>query len=127
MTLTRALQPTNDTTLARKKASKRASAAIEATSRRPEERFLLRLYVAGVSVRSTIAIANLKAICEEHLKGRYELEVVDIYQQPELASQAQIVAAPTLIRRLPLPLRHIVGDMSRKDRVLMGLDLLPRA
>ena len=97
------------------------------TSQKPERRYLLRLYVAGVSVRSTMAIANLKAICEEHLKGWYELEVVDIYQQPALASRAQITAVPTLIRRLPLPLRHIVGDMSRKDRVLMGLDLLPKA
>ena len=96
------------------------------TTQKPESKYLLRLYVAGVSVRSTMAIANLKAICEEHLKGWYELEVVDIYQQPALASRAQIVAAPTLIRRRPLPRRHIVGDMSRKDRVLMGLDLLPK-
>jgi circadian clock protein KaiB len=86
----------------------------------------LRLYIAGVTARSTSAITNLKAICEEHLKGRYELDVVDIYQQPSLARRAQIVAAPTLIRRLPPPLRRIVGDMSHKDRVLVGLDLLPR-
>lgn len=92
----------------------------------PEPRYLLRLYVAGFTSRSTTAIANLKAICEEHLKGRYELDVVDIYQQPQLARRAQIVAAPTLIRKLPQPLRRIVGDMSHTQRVLVGLDLVPR-
>ena len=91
-----------------------------------EPRYLLRLYVAGFTSRSTTAIANLKAICEEHLQGRYELDVVDIYQQPQLARRAQIVAAPTLIRNLPPPLRRIVGDMSQTQRVLVGLDLLPR-
>lgn len=90
----------------------------------PEPKYLLRLYVAGVTSRSSVAISNLKTICEEHLKGRYELDVVDIYQQPALAMRAQITAVPTLIRRLPLPLRRIVGDMSRKDRVLVGLDML---
>lgn len=90
----------------------------------PEPKYLLRLYVAGVTARSSIAISNLKSICEEHLKGRYELDVVDIYQQPALAMKAQITAVPTLIRRLPPPLRRIVGDMSRKDRVLVGLDML---
>lgn len=92
--------------------------------KKPE--FHLLLYVAGFNARSATAIANLKAICEEHLKGRYELDVVDIYQQPSLARRAQIVAAPTLIRRLPVPLRRIVGDMSRTDRVLVGLDIIPR-
>jgi circadian clock protein KaiB len=90
------------------------------------QRYLLRLYIAGVTSRSTTAIANLKSICEEHLKGRYELDVVDIYQQPQLARRAQIIAAPTLIRKLPPPLRRIVGDMSQKERVLVGLDLLAR-
>jgi circadian clock protein KaiB len=87
----------------------------------------LRLYVAGFTSRSAMAVTNLKAICEEHLNGRYELDVVDIYQQPALARRAQIIAVPTLIRQLPQPLRRIVGDMSRKDRVLVGLDLLPRS
>jgi circadian clock protein KaiB len=90
------------------------------------ERYLLRLYVAGVTTASSVAVSNLKLICEEHLKGRYELDVVDIYQQPTLAMSAQIVAVPTLIRKLPRPLRRIVGDMSQKERVLVGLDLLPR-
>lgn len=105
---------------------KRPSPAAAPVEPAPEEQYLLRLYIAGVTARSTSAITNLKAICEEHLKGRYELDVVDIYQQPSLARRAQIVAAPTLIRRLPPPLRRIVGDMSHKDRVLVGLDLLPR-
>lgn len=104
-----------------------AEAALARQLAESEARYLLRLYVAGFTARSTTAISNLKAICEEHLKGRYQLDVVDIYQQPSLARQAQITAAPTLIRRLPKPLRQIVGDMSRKDRVLIGLDLLPQA
>ena len=88
-----------------------------------EEKHLLRLYVTGMTPRSTEAIARIKAICEEHLAGRYELEVVDIYQQPALAKGEQILATPTLIKRLPLPLRRLVGDLSNKQRVLLGLDL----
>lgn len=87
---------------------------------------MLRLYVSGVTPRSTVAIQNLKAICEEHLHGRYDLQVIDIYQQPELARRAQVVAVPTLIKQMPLPLRHLVGDLSEKEKVLVGLDLLPR-
>jgi circadian clock protein KaiB len=82
--------------------------------------------VAGVTPNSVRAIANLKRICEEHLQGRYDLEVIDLYQQPELAEGAQIVAAPTLIKQLPLPLRRIIGDMSNSERVLVGLDLRRR-
>lgn len=88
-----------------------------------QERYLLRLYVTGMTNRSTEAIAQIKAICEEHLKGRYDLEVVDIYQQPTLAKGEQIIATPTLIKKLPNPLRRLVGDLSNKERVLMGLDL----
>ncbi len=87
------------------------------------EKYVLRLYVTGLTPRSTKAIQNIKKICEENLKGRYELEVVDIYQQPEFAKKEQIIAAPTLIKKLPLPLRRIIGDMSNKERVLVGLDL----
>ena len=87
------------------------------------EKYLLRLYVTGMTPRSTEAIARLKNICEEHLAGRYDLEVIDIYQQPALARGEQILAAPTLIKRLPLPLRRLVGDLSNKQRVLLGLDL----
>lgn len=92
-----------------------------------QPRYLLRLYIAGVTSRSATAVANLKSICEEHLKGRYQLDVVDIYQQPTLASRAQITAVPTLIRKLPPPLRRIVGDMSKKERVLIGLDMMDLA
>ena len=88
-----------------------------------EENHILRLYVTGMTPQSVRAITNVKKICEEHLQGRYELEVVDLYQQPQLAAGEQILAAPTLIKKLPLPLRRIIGDMSRTERVLVGLDL----
>jgi circadian clock protein KaiB len=86
----------------------------------------LRLYVAGVTPKSVRAITNLRKICEEHLHGRYELDVVDVYQQPVLAAGEQIIAAPTLIKKLPLPLRKLIGDMSNTERVLVGLDLRPK-
>jgi len=86
-------------------------------------KFLLRLYVTGQTPRSVKSIDNLKRFCEKHLKGQYEMEVIDIYQQPALASENQIIAAPTLIKSLPLPLRRLVGDLSNQDRVLSGLDL----
>ena len=92
---------------------------------RPPERYVLRLYVTGTTARSTRAITNLRRICEEHLRNRYDLEVIDIYQQPMLAKGDQIVAAPTLVKSLPAPLRKLIGDMSDKDRVLMGLDVRP--
>jgi circadian clock protein KaiB len=85
--------------------------------------YLLRLYVTGMTPKSVRAIANVKKICEDHLKGRYELEVIDLYQRPQLAEGEQIIAAPTLIKKLPLPLRRIIGDMSNLERVLVGLDL----
>ncbi len=87
------------------------------------EKYVLRLYITGMTPASTRALENLRSICEEHLKGRYELEIVDIYQHPNLAKGEQIVATPTLIKKLPQPLRHFVGDLSNKDRVLLGLDL----
>jgi circadian clock protein KaiB len=86
--------------------------------------YVLRLYVAGQSTKSVHAIANVKKICEEHLQGRYELQVIDLYQQPQLAQGEQIIAVPTLIKKLPPPLRRIIGDMSSSERVLVGLDLL---
>lgn len=101
----------------------RRSAAAPASKRAPWPKYQLRLFVTGLTPRSVRAIESIKALCEEHLTGRYELSIVDIYQQPELAIQEQILAAPTLIRRLPLPLRRLIGDMSRTDRVLVGLDL----
>ncbi|MDD5713196.1 MAG: circadian clock KaiB family protein [Smithellaceae bacterium] len=91
-----------------------------------EAGYLLRLYVAGTTPRSASAIANVKEICDEYLAGSYELDVVDIYQQPKLAKGEQIIAAPTLIKKLPLPLRRIIGDMSDKERFLVGLDIQPK-
>jgi circadian clock protein KaiB len=91
-----------------------------------KEKYVLKLYVTGLTPASTRAIANIKKICEEHLKGRYELDVIDIYQQPVLAKGEQIIAAPTLIRKLPLPLRRFIGDMSNTERILLGLDLRPK-
>ncbi|MCW3095136.1 MAG: circadian clock KaiB domain protein [Chthonomonadaceae bacterium] len=96
-----------------------------AASERPI--YMLRLYVTGTTPRSIRAIANLRKICEEHLQGRYDLEVIDLYQQPHLAQGDQIVAAPTLIKKYPFPVRRIIGDMSDTDQVLIGLDLLHRA
>ena len=88
------------------------------------EPYVLRLYITGMTSRSGHAVANLRAICEEYLEGRYDLEVIDIYQQPVLTKGEQIVAAPTLIKKLPLPMRRIIGDMSNRERVLFGLDLI---
>jgi circadian clock protein KaiB len=90
-----------------------------------DKKYLLRLFVSGASLRSSKAIENIRKLSEEHLKGRYELEVVDIYQQPELMKKEQILAAPTLVRKLPLPLRKMIGDMSDKEKVLIGLDIIP--
>jgi len=91
-----------------------------------DEHYVLRLYIAGTTPRSIQAVANIRAICEETLQGRYDLEVIDIYQHPHQAKPEQIVVAPTLIKKLPLPVRKIIGDLSNTDRVLVGLDLLPR-
>ena len=91
-----------------------------------EKKYVLRLYVAGTTARSNQAVTNIKRICEEHLKGRYLLEVIDIYQQPILAKGEQIIAAPTLIKKLPPPLRRFIGTMADEERILVGLDLKPR-
>jgi circadian clock protein KaiB len=88
------------------------------------ERYVLRLYVTGMTPRSCQAIRNLQAICDECLEGRYDLDVIDIYQQPALTRGEQIIAVPTLIKQLPLPMRRLVGDMSNRARVLLGLDLV---
>jgi circadian clock protein KaiB len=90
-----------------------------------EDKYVLRLYVTGSTSRSSRSIYNLRKFCEKRLLGRYKLEIIDIYQQPELARREQIVAAPTLIKKLPLPLRKLVGDFSDLARVLGGLDLQP--
>lgn len=86
--------------------------------------YVLRLYIAGTTPHSARALSNIRRICEQHLAGRYELEVVDILQHPVLAAGEQIIAAPTLIRELPLPLRRFIGDMSETERILVGLDIV---
>jgi len=85
--------------------------------------YILKLYIAGSTARSNNAIANIKKICEEHLKGQYELTVIDLYQQPALAEGEQIIALPTLIKKLPPPLNRVIGDLSNTEKVLVGLDL----
>ncbi len=86
-------------------------------------RYLLKLYVSGMTPRSTRAVECVRTLCEQYFSGRYDLEVVDIYQQPHLARDDQIIAAPTLVKCLPLPMRRVIGDLSSTDRVLLGLDL----
>lgn len=90
------------------------------------ERWDLRLYVAGQTPRSLAALANLKDLCETHLSGKYSIEIVDLAQHPELARRDNIVAIPTLVRTLPEPIRKIIGDLSNRDKVLVGLELLSR-
>ena len=95
---------------------------MEVPSENPEV-FELRLYVAGQTPKSVTALANLKKMCEEHLAGKYRIEVIDLLEQPQLARGDQILAIPTLVRRLPAPIRKIIGDLSNTERVLVGLDL----
>ena len=91
-----------------------------------EKKWELRLYVAGQTPNSVRAFNNLKKICEEHLKGEYNIEIIDLLENPTLAKGEQIIALPTLVRKLPVPVRKIIGDLSKTERVLVGLDLLPR-
>ena len=86
----------------------------------------LRLYVAGQTPKSIVALANLKRICDEHMNGQYTIEVIDLMENPQLAQKDQIVAIPTLVRELPSPLKRIIGDLSNTDRVLVGLDVIPQ-
>jgi circadian clock protein KaiB len=92
-----------------------------------EGQYNLRLYVAGQTPKSLMALANLKSICEQHLVGRYRIEVIDLLEHPQLAAGDQILAVPTLVRRLPEPLKRIIGNLSNMERVLVGLDLRPEA
>jgi circadian clock protein KaiB len=91
-----------------------------------EATYVLKLYIAGFTPRSAAAIESVKQLCEEHLKGRYELEVIDVSKHPKLAKGEQIIAAPTLIKSLPLPLRRLIGSMANREKVLVGLDLRQR-
>jgi circadian clock protein KaiB len=97
-----------------------------ATPPSQDKAYVLRLYVAGQTPKSVLALKNLQQICEEHLQGRYEIEVIDLLQNPQLAKGDQILALPTLVRRLPEPIMKIIGDLSNKERVLVGLDLQER-
>ncbi len=98
-----------------------------ALENRKNEHHVLRLYIAGNNLRSQIAVENVKKICEENLKGRYELEIIDIYQDRTRNPVDLVLAAPTLIKRLPLPLRRVIGDMTLREKVLVGLDLEPKS
>ena len=89
------------------------------------ERFVLRLYVAGETPKSLTAFANLRRICETHLAGRYEIEVIDLLERPQLAAGDEIIAIPTLVRKLPEPITQVIGDLSDTERVLVGLQLIP--
>lgn len=100
--------------------------ASPATDAKPQPDWTLRLYVAGQTPKSIAALSNLKRICDEHLAGRYRIEVIDLLVNPQLARGDQILAVPTLVRQLPQPVRKIIGDLSNTERVLIGLDLRPR-
>ncbi len=103
------------------------NAESESVAAAPEEHWNLRLYVAGQTDKSIRAIRNLTRICAEHLEGRYTIEVIDLMEQPQLAEGDQILAIPTLVRRLPEPIKKIIGDLSNEERVLVGLDIRPLA
>ncbi len=92
----------------------------------PRTAYALRLFVAGMTARSTRAVANIRALCDKHLAGAYELEVINLYERPVLAGSEQIIAAPTCVKRFPPPVRRVIGDMSNSARVLAGLDLVKR-
>jgi circadian clock protein KaiB len=106
-------------------AQKPTDTGSHAPSENEPEQWLLRLYVAGQSPKSLTALTNLRRLCEEHLAGRYHIEVVDLVENPQLAADHQILALPTLVRQLPPPLRKIIGDLSKTERVLVGLDVRP--
>ena len=111
-------------TLAGSRASRTAAAGDEP---KLTDRYLLRLYVAGKNARAEQALANLRRICDEELDGRYELEVIDVLERPDLAEHEKVLATPTLIKRLPPPLRRVIGDLSDKEKVLLGLEVQPKA
>ncbi len=108
-----------------KKSQDRYEAFERAAKRAVKQKHILTLYVAGISPRSEQAIRSVKETCEQHLKDRYELQIVDIYQHPESLKDSQIIAAPTLVKKLPLPLRRLIGDMTNKEKLILGLDLRP--
>ena len=116
-------KPTKKTNPAGKRKPGLAGAMEQPGSHSRKAKYVLRLYISGSTLKSALAVENIKRICEQHLKNRYDLKVIDIYQQPNLARDEQIVAVPTLIKRLPPPLRRLIGDLSNLEKVLFGLDL----
>ena len=98
----------------------------QALAKQDKEKYVLKLYITGMTPRSQEALRNIKKICREYLSDNYDLEVIDIYQQPTMAKGDQIIAVPTLVKKLPAPLRRLIGDLSKEDRILLGLDLKPR-
>jgi len=100
---------------------------VETVQSTADDHWVLRLYVAGQTPKSLTAFANLKKICEEHLQGQYQIEVIDLAENPQQARTDEIVVIPTLVRKLPPPLRRIIGDLSNTERVLVGMELKPRA
>ena len=104
-----------------------AGELVQSGSHSRQPMYVLRLYISGSTLKSAMAVKNIKRICKQHLKNRYDLEVIDIYQQPNLARDEQIVAVPTLIKSFPPPLRRLIGDLSNRKKVLFGLDLGMRA
>ena len=112
----------------KRKRGKTDTEEFEKTATEPDQaKYVLRLYVTGMTPTSTRAIANVQKLCEKHLTGRYELDVIDIYQQLNIAKGEQIIATPTLIKKLPLPLRKLIGDMSDTQRFLVGIGLKPES
>lgn len=107
-------------------AARKTAGRKRAGSRPRKAKYVLRLYVTGTTGKSVHAIQNVRRICEEHLHGEYDLEVIDLYKNLPLAKGDQIIAAPTLVKKLPAPLRQLIGDMSDEQRVLVGLDVRPR-
>jgi circadian clock protein KaiB len=116
-------KPTKKSTPVGKRKPGLAGKTKPAASQSRQPKYVLRLYISGSTSKSARAVENIKRVCEQHLKNRYSLEVIDIYQQAHLARDEQIVAVPTLIKRLPPPLRRLIGDMSNLEKVLFGLDL----
>jgi circadian clock protein KaiB len=110
---------------AARRTGRRAAVRAVAASMEAAERWELRLYVAGQTPKSMAALSNLKKICEAHLKGKYRIEVIDLLLNPQLARADQIVAIPTLIRKLPPPVKRLIGDLSNKERTLVGMELVP--
>jgi circadian clock protein KaiB len=117
--------PASNKRTPKKKSSKRRAKAPGAARRGKTPEWRLRLYVAGMTPNAVTALTNLERLCEEHLQSRYHIEVVDLVRHPQLAIGDQIIAVPTLVRRLPMPVKKIIGDLSNTERVLVGLDLRP--